>query len=150
MAKTGKKMSLDFEGFDTVIEQMRKLSNEEEIKRVAGLALEASFDYVKKNVEAAVQSSKFNFEHTGETAKSIIQTANVEWNGSVGKVGVGFDITGKETGHNGLASIFLMYGTPRIRPDNKLYNAVYGTATRKKVQEIQSEIFDEEMAKLMS
>ena len=40
---------------------------------------------------------------------------------------VGFNIS-----KGGLASIFLMYGTPRMQPDKKLYNSIYGSSTKKK------------------
>ena len=41
----------------------------------------------------------------------------------------------------GLPSIFLMYGTPRMKKDSKVYNAVYGKKTMDEVSMIQALIF---------
>ena len=42
-----------------------------------------------------------------------------------------------------------MYGTPKIQPDKKLYDSVYGSGTKKEVKALQEEIFAEEIAKYL-
>lgn len=42
-----------------------------------------------------------------------------------------------------------MYGTPRMKKDTKLYNAIYGTKTQKEIKQIQKEIFEEEIRRVM-
>ena len=60
-----------------------------------------------------------------------------EWEGSTAKVGVGFDI--HKPGGGGMHSIWMMYGTPRIRPDGELYGAVRGSKTQIQILHIMSE-----------
>ena len=62
-------------------------------------------------------------------------------NGTEYSANAGFKIS-----DGGLASIFLMYGTkihgqPHVSPDKKLYNAIFGATTKKKIQEIQAQAF---------
>lgn len=66
------------------------------------------------------------------------ETLNVH--GVVASVEVGFSIRA-----GGLPSIFLMYGTPRMRPDKALYNAIYGASTLRAVSEKQAEVFEKIM-----
>ena len=87
-------------------------------------------------------------------------TENVSWEGTKAIIPVGFKIS-----QGGLASVFLMYGTPRHAPanqygsangthpgmpaDKKLYNAIYGNAVHRKIAEKQKEIFEKEIKKVM-
>ena len=88
---------------------------------------------------------------TGRTAKSLRKNNKVTWQGTTASIDVGFDIKG-----GGLASIFLMKGTPRHEPnhpgtkqDKKLYNDVYGAATQRKIQEMQEKHLQEALEKIM-
>lgn len=110
------------------------------LKRATEEALEKSKDYV--DGELHKQMVKHNRSHKND--KSIQDNAKVVWNGSKAEINVGFDIE-----HGGLASIFLMYGTPRANKDQKLYNAVYGSATKKKITEIQQKIFEKAIEEAM-
>ena len=136
-----KKFSLEMDGLAKLSESFQKMADPARISKAVGTALEKSADHAQKKLESAVDSSKFNFDRTGETKKSLLksQTANV--NGDIISVKVGFDITGDITGHKGLPSIFLMRGTPRIKPDKKLYNAIYGSAAKKEIEKIQIDTF---------
>lgn len=136
MAKN--KMTVDFSAFEQLKKQLDEIGGDA-TKQAIDSALKASQQLVAEQVSAAMEPHTF----TGKTKKSIVNTAQVEWTGDTAAVDVGFDITG-----GGLASIFLMYGTklhgqPHITPDRKLYNAVYGPQTRKKVLEIQEKAFYE-------
>lgn len=129
-----RRLKLDFSGIDKMIEDLHKIGAN--VKEVTESALKKSRDYINSNLESAMTPHN----RSGETLKSIIP-APIEWNGTVAKVPVGFSV--KE---GGLPSIFLMYGTkvygtPRVKKDTKLYNAIYGKETKAKVEEIMREEF---------
>ena len=128
------KLKLDFSGLDKMIEDMHKMGAN--VKDVAESALKKGRDYINNNLESAMASHN----RSGETIKSL-KNAPVEWDGTVAKIPVGFDIK-----NGGLRSIFLMYGTkvygtPRVKKDMKLYKAIYGKETKEKVQEIMKDEF---------
>ena len=135
MAK--KKMRLEFSGFEEYAEKLDKLGGD--LKKTTERALNATHEHITPRVEEAFK--KHNIKYSHETMKSLKKDSAVEWDGSVAEIGVGFKIS-----DGGLPSIFLMYGTPKIQPDKKLYNAIYGD--KKKVKELQEKIFAEEIAKL--
>lgn len=113
------------------------------LKKATEEALEKSKDYV--NGELHKQMKKHNKPNRShKTDKSIKNNAKVVWSGFEAEINVGFDIE-----HGGLASIFLMHGTPRANKDQKLYNAVYGTATKKKINEIQQKAFEKAIEEAM-
>lgn len=131
------KISIDFDGFNTVKKQLDLLGGDA-TRRAVEEALKASQQIVAEKVGAAITPHNF----TGKTKKSIVTNAAVEWTADTAAVGVGFDIRG-----GGLPSIFLMYGTtlhgqPHIKPDKNLYEAVYGAQTRKEIQKVQELAFD--------
>lgn len=135
MAKN--KMSIKFDGLEVYQKQLEKLGGGQAVKRAFDTALEESQKIVAEKVTAAMSPHN----NTGKVKRSIITHDPPEWTGDTAAVNVGFDIVG-----GGLPSIFLMYGTqlygqPHIQPDRNLYNAVYGTAVRKQVREIQEKAF---------
>lgn len=65
----------------------------------------------------------------GDMYGTIIGDGAVSWFGSVATVNVGFELVQKGGWH----SIFVMYGTPRMSKDPKVYNAIKGTKTRKEI-----------------
>ncbi len=83
-------------------------------------------------------------KRTGRTENSIDDNAKVKWEGTQGAIKIGFNLA-----DGGLASIFLMYGTPRIGKDQKLYNDIYGAKTRKEIAKKQEEIFSRAIKKRM-
>lgn len=134
MAKN--KLTLEFDGFDRLKKQLDYLGGSA-TKTAVNNALKASEKYIAEQVTEAMR------EHnkSGDTSRSIISDDNVKWAADMASIAVGFDIN-----EGGLASIFLMYGTklhgqPHITPDRKLYNAVYGTKTRKKILALQEQEF---------
>lgn len=135
-----KKMRLEFSGFEEMAERLDKLGGN--LKKTTERALDATHEYITPNVTAAFEKHDIKYSH--ETMKSIKKDSEVEWNGSVASVGVGFKIA-----DGGLPSIFLMYGTPKIQPDKKLHDSVYGNKTKKEVKAIQEKIFAEEIAKYL-
>lgn len=136
MAK--KKFTLSFEGLEEYIQKLESLG--EDIKPVVNDCLEATHVLVTKQAH----ESMVIHQRSGRTKRSIKDNVEVNWEGHIASVGVGFDI-----GNGGLASVFLMYGTPRMKKDTKVYNAIYGAATRKKVAELQKEIFSKAIRERM-
>ena len=148
------RMTLDFPGLDKMCRQLEELSSTDTLRKVTEGALKECFVQTQKDVNAAISKSPYNFARTGETASAVKTSDDVQWSGgTAASIGVGFDISGKETGHSGLASLFLMHGTkvggtPRIAPDRKLYNAVFGAAARKKRKAICEKALSEAIDKL--
>lgn len=134
MAKN--KLTLEFDGFDRLKKQLDYLGGDA-TKNAVNNALRASEKYIAEQVTQAMRQHN----ETGETSRSILSDENVQWASDMASIAIGFDIN-----NGGLASIFLMYGTklhgqPHITPDRKLYNAVYGSKTRKKILELQEQEF---------
>lgn len=136
MAKN--KLSLDFPQLLELAEKFDRLGGD--LKKVVQETLEKSKDLINERLHE--QMKKHN--KTGKTERSIRDSARVEWSGTMAEIDVGFDIA-----HGGLPSIFLMYGTPRAAKDQKLYNAVYGAATKRKVKQLQQDIFSRAIKDIM-
>ena len=134
MAKN--KLTVDFSNFLEYAEKLDQLGGD--LKATAEEALQESKDYVTENIEADMKSHT----RTGRTEASIKEDSKVTWEGMTASIDVGFDIK-----HGGLASIFLMYGTPKMAKDQKLYNDFYGASTRRKIKEMQEKIFKEAIKK---
>lgn len=133
----GKKFSIEFEGFDKVIARLSKLDGN--VKKTTEKALEKIHDFVTEQAEVGIRPHKF----TGATEKSIYKDAKVKWAGSTASIDAGFSVK-----KGGIASIFLMYGTPRMKKDQKLYNAFFSKKTRDEIIKIQEDIFYEEIRRL--
>lgn len=131
------KLNIEFAGFDEAVKRLESL--EGNVKKAAGEALKKSKQTVQKNLEKAMQ--KHNRTHA--TVKSLDNESGVTWVGGIGTIHVGFNIA-----DGGLPSVFLMYGTPRVKKDSKLYNAVYGKKIRDEIKKIQEEAFYDEIRRL--
>lgn len=136
MAKN--KIGLNFKGFEEYAERLDKLGGD--IKKATEKALQATHDHITPNLEKDIKRHHL----TGATEKSLARDAKVQWTGSTAEIKVGFKIH-----DGGLPSIFLMYGTPRMKKDQKLYNDIFGGKTKREVAEIQKKIFMEEIKKIM-
>lgn len=97
-----------------------------------------------KAITPAVKQDMQKHRRTGKTESSIIEDANVQWEGNMGSIPIGFKIS-----KGGLPSVFLMYGTPRIKKDVKLYRDIYGSGAKKKAAEAQEEVFRKGIKKLL-
>lgn len=135
MAK--KKLTINFTGFKEMAEQLDKIGGD--LKKTTEKAINDSADFITPQLKAAIHPRWL----TGQTEGSLVENSPVEWEGSKASRKVGFNISS-----GGIASIFLMYGTPKMAPDKNLYNALYGNSTRRKISEIQKEIFMKELERL--
>lgn len=136
MAKN--KISLQFKGFEEYAERLDKLGGD--LKATTEKALQNSHDFITPKVRAAMNKH----HRTGETEDSIASNAKVVWEGSVASVDVGFNLT-----EGGMPSIFLMYGTPRMKKDQALYDSIYGNRTKKAIKELQEKTFARAIKKVM-
>ena len=68
----------------------------------------------------------------------------VNWNGGLAEIKIGFCFK-----KSGLTGIFLMYGTPRIRPVVGLKSAIYGEKTKKEIKKLQAEKINKVIKKIM-
>lgn len=138
------RLTIDFDGFDILQKQLIEMGGD--AKQAAEKALIESHKIITQKVTAAMVKHR----ESGGTADAIIKAPSVEWTGGTASVDVGFDITG-----GGLASIFLMYGTqlhgqPHITPDRNLYNAVYGSQTRKEILAVQESEYRKMIERVMN
>lgn len=134
------RMSVEFTGFKEMFEKLDKLGGD--TKKITEKALQKSYDHVTPQIKQVY--APHNIDYTGDTGRALADKEKVTWSGYTGTIKVGFNIA-----KGGLPSIFLMYGTPTMRPDKKLYNSIYGSKTKKEVKKIQEEIFREELGKVM-
>lgn len=156
MAK--KRFGIEFKGFEEMFSKFDGLGGD--IRNAAEKCLEFIPSDINPNLEADIAKHK-KWRKSGNTAQSIKKDAGVTWEGYVASIPVGFDIA-----HGGLASIFLMYGTARHAPanqygkypdkvvegvqkDEKLYNDIYGTSTKSKINKKQADIMSEAIRKKM-
>lgn len=131
------KVGMLFEGFEEMAAKFDALGGD--LKSVVTECLEKSHNHVTPKLHKDMKRHR----RTGDTESSIGVT-RVEWEGTKASIKVGFNIS-----HGGLPSIFLMYGTPRMKKDSKLYNDIYGTKTRKEIKELQEEIFKKKTDAIM-
>lgn len=122
----GKRFGLEFEGFEELISTLENLGADVE------KATEEALYETRDHISAKLLVDMDKHHRTGKTKKSIAEDDKVEWEGSTASIPVGFHIS-----DGGLPSVFLMYGTPRMKKDTKLYNDIYGAKTKKEVNEIQ-------------
>ena len=132
------RMSIDFIGFEEMATKLDGLGGD--LKSISDKALRTTHDVITQKLHKDMERHK----RTGKTENSIADTASVEWEGNKASIKVGFRISG-----GGLPSIFLMYGTPRMKKDQNLYNDVYGSKTRRQVRELQHNIFSEALSTVM-
>lgn len=124
---SGKKIGLQFPFWEEKMEQLNKLSHFGVLEG-SKAALEEAHKIITRNADAAIKPHRM----TGATEGSLVRNSEIEVAGNILSAGVGFDID-----RGGLPSVFLMHGTPRITPDKKLYNAIYGKATSDEIQSAQ-------------
>jgi hypothetical protein len=108
--------SIDMTGLDDMLDDLLRIENG--LPTAVENALTRTHGIVTPKVEAAIAPHK----RTGRTAKSIYKSPRVEWEGPlVASIPVGFSISG-----GGAASVFLMWGTPRMAPDPAFRDAFEG------------------------
>ena len=147
-------MSIDFKNFSDYAEKLEELGGS--LKQTTEEALKATHAYITPNLKRDIAKHR----KTGRTERSLIEKAEVKWEGTVAEVRIGFDIA-----NGGLPSLFLMYGTPKHKPanqygkydgevngitqDEQLYNDIFGTRTKAEVRKVQEAVFAEAIKRQM-
>lgn len=138
------KMSILFDGFSDLAEELDRMGGD------LHSAVDEALSETQKLVQDRLQSAAEVYQNkgggqkgyaTGRMFKSIIDDPHVVWNGSVAEVGAGFNLMTQ----GGIHSIFVMYGTPRMAKNAKVYNAIKGTKTRKDIAKLQEEIMQKHL-----
>lgn len=142
------KFQIILDDFADLIEELDKM--EQDTKKPVDEALKETGRIVQNNLEQAAIPYKGKGRRgygKGAMYNSIITDPKVEWEGSVAGVGVGFDKEKDEAGF--YHSIFILHGTPRhpvnhpgTKPDRAVYNAIFGSKTRKEIEKAQREIME--------
>jgi hypothetical protein len=138
------KCYIEFEGFEEAIQRLTKL--EGNAKATAEKALKETHRIITKKAEESAQKPNLPAKGKysgGDTSESLYREGDVEWAGTLASVKTGFSIS-----KGGLASIFMIYGTPRHMKNQKMYNAFWSKKTIDEVREKQAEIFFDEIRKL--
>lgn len=134
------KMSITFDGFAKLAEDIDAIGGD--LHAAVDEALTETQKIVQDNLETAAQiySAKGRKGYaTGKMYASIIHDASIDWKGTVAEVKTGFTSQGGNIA-GFMHSLFVMYGTPRMMKDVKVYNAIKGTKTRKDIAKAQEEI----------
>lgn len=139
------KIGLKFDGWEEYIAKLDKVGGSNAMKKGVNKALKASKDHVNTQIESAMNKLPAGGKYsTGATQKSINKDTSVEWSGMTGEIKVGFDFK-----KSGMKSIFLMYGTPRMKPIAGLKNAIYGSKTKKEITKVQEEEVNKVIREIM-
>ena len=139
------RIGLQFDGWEDYIAKLDELGGTNAMKKGVEEALIESKKYVNPLIEQSMGKLPAGGKYsTGDTKKSIDEEMTVEWSGMTGEIKVGFDFK-----KSGPKSIFLMYGTPKMKPVAGLKNAIYGAKTKKEVAEIQEKVLSEVIKKVM-
>lgn len=139
------RIGLQFDGWEDTLAKLDELGGTKAMKRGVEGALRASKEYVNPQIEAALNKLPAGGKYsTGDTKRSIDKDMSIEWSAMTGEIKVGFDLK-----KSGMTSIFLMYGTPRMKPVPGLKNAIYGTKTKKQIKEIQEAEINKVIKRIM-
>lgn len=139
------RIGLQVEGFEEYMAKLDEIGGSKAMRRGVEEALVESKKYVNPLIDKAMAKLPAGGRYsTGVTKKSLDKDMGVEWQGATASIKVGFDFS-----ESGLKSIFLMYGTPRMRPVTGLKAAVYGSKTQKEIAAIQGAALDKVIKEIM-
>lgn len=138
------KMQIIFDGFAELAEQIDRA--EGDLHAAVDEALTETQTLVQRELKQAAapyapgRPGRKGYA-TGAMYESIIDSEPVEWAGTVATVHTGFSAAKNKAGF--MHSIFVMYGTPKMAKDQKVYNAIKGARVKKKIAEKQEEVLRE-------
>ena len=136
------KLTLNFKGFETLYYKLDSLQGD--LKKVTEEALIKSHRVVTPKIEQCMSKLPAHGKYsTGETKASIRKVEKVEWEGMKAYIPIGFEFD-----KSGMKSIFLIYGTPKMKPVSGLKSAIYGSKTKKEVGEVQKEVLQNAIKEL--
>lgn len=141
------KIGLHFDGWKDYMSKLDELGGTNTMKKTVEEALIESKKHVNPLIEKSMVKGNLPAKgkySSGDTKESIDKDMTVQWSGLAGEIKIGFDFS-----ESGLKSIFLMYGTPRMKPVTGLKNAIYGAKTTKEVAVIQEKVLSDAIKKVM-
>lgn len=132
-------ISIDFDIFAEYAERLDMLGGD--LKKIFTDAMEQAAETVQDDTGDAITSSNLpagGKYSRGATEESLLRGQTVQWSGSVGEIGLGFDKSVPGSGG------WLITGTPKMRPDYELQK-IYGQKLyeRKLMKDIQELLQDE-------
>lgn len=137
------KMSIIFNGFQDLAYKIDEAGGDLHV------AVDEALTKTQDLIENYVINASVPYAHkgikgyaTGKMFDAIIKDARIDWSGSIASVRVGFDLSQDGGWH----SIFVMYGTPRMAKDQKIYNAIRGTRTKHAIALLQENVMKEHLA----
>ena len=133
------RMSIIFNGFADLAASIDRSGGD--LHKAVDEALTETGKYIQDQVTSAAapyarKGGGLKGYATGEMYQTIKKDQPVYWHGQVAEVSVGFNLNQGD----GWVSIFVMYGTPRMGKDPKIYNAIKGAKTKKEIEKIQQEV----------
>ena len=142
------RMSIMFDGFKDLAYMIDQIDSS-----ALKPAVDKALTETGKLVQEKVNEATLPYAHgglkgyaTGEMFNALKKDNPVIWTSPyVAEVSVGFNLN--EPG--GFHSIFVMYGTPRMAKDQKLYNSIKGTRTKHAIALLQEKILTEAWYELM-
>lgn len=138
------RIGISFSGFEELAAKLDEST--EDIKPATEEALKAGHKIVTEKLKKTIRKSNLPAKgkyYTGATEKALKIDNKVEWNGTTATIKVGFNLDVS------MQSIYLMYGTPKMKPVAGMKAAIYGKASIKEREELQKEIFDKAIKKAM-
>lgn len=143
-----KRVGLQGDLFADYMAKLDELGGTKAMVKGVEKALVESKKHVNPLIEKAMSKSNLPAKgkySTGDTLKSLDYSYDMELvSGQVYGMNIGFNFD-----ESGLKSIFLIYGTPRMKPVNGLKNAIYGAKTQKEIAEIQERVLSDYIKKVM-
>lgn len=144
------RMSILFDGFKDLAAAIDRVDS-----NAMKSAVEKALDETGKLVQGKVNQAALPYANkggglkgyaTGEMFKALKKDNPVIWiTPYIAEVSVGFNLDAP----GGFHSIWVMYGTPRMSKDQKLYNSIKGTRTKHAIALLQKQILEEAWYELM-
>ena len=145
------RIGLDFSGMDAMISNFSKIEKGDALRETAEKALDESAEIVYQAIKDAMSRATINgkpvdWNRTGATKASLDEKYATVWETSTQAYKpVGFNFKA-----GGIPSVFLMHGTPRMKPNRALWEAVYGKKINQQVSEAQKKIFEKELQNILN
>ena len=130
------KMQILFDGFEDLAAAIDRSGGD--LEQAVDEALTKTSEVIQNNLipAASIYARKgIKGYATGKMYGSLITNDSVQWEGTVASINVGFNLN-----NGGWHSLFVMYGTPRMAKDTRIYNAIKGTKTKKEIADAQEEV----------
>ena len=140
------KASIEFDGFKQLAYAIDKAGKD--LKQATDEALTDTQQLIEENLNTAAAVYKYKGLKgyaTGAMYNAILRKADVKWIGDVAEVGTGFTSNGGATLSGYMHSIFVMYGTPRMSKNQKVFDAIKGNKTKNDVAKTQREALQKYM-----